>query len=187
MRAAIWAALVLSLPAAASADSRALVAELNADLAAHPSATAVLQKWCADRHLADPPVIVAERQLGHDKPATTDIRALLHAAPGEAIRYRRVALACGGRVLSNADNWYRPGQLTTAMNAELDSTDHPFGPVVKALNFHRQTLESKVLVAPNAARVPAEIIRNKALLETPDGTPFSLVVETYTSEAVGAR
>jgi chorismate-pyruvate lyase len=187
MRAVAWAAVMLWLQSAAIADPRTLVAELNADLAAHPSATAVLQQWCAHRHLADPPVIVAERRTGQDKPATAEIRALLQAAPGEAIRYRRVALACGGRVLSNADNWYRPGQLTTAMNAELVGTDHPFGAVVKALNFHRQALQGKVLVGRHATRVPAEIIRNEALLETPDGTPFSLVVETYSSEAVADR
>jgi hypothetical protein len=90
-----------------------------------------------------------------------------------------VALACGGRVLSRADNWYRPGQLTPAMNEELDTTDHPFGAVVRSLAFHRESLEAKVLMRPGAAKVPTEIIRNKALLERPDGAPFSLVVETY--------
>lgn len=191
MKTAIWAAAALSAGAAAQAlaspvgpDVRALVARLNTELATHPSATAVLQQWCADRYLAYPPVIVAERQAGQDKPATTEIRALLHAAPGETIRYRRVALACGAWVLSRADNWYRPGQLTAAMNTELDTTDHPFGAVVRPLNFHRQALESKVLLAPDATHVPAEIIRNKALLETPGGVPFSVVVETYSSAAL---
>ena len=183
MRVSVWAAIALCLPGAAMAapspDAQALVAQLNADLAANPSATAVLQQWCADRELADPPVIVAERQAGRDKPAAAAVRALLRAAPGEAIRYRRVALACGRRVLSRADNWYRPAQLTAAMNTELDTTDHPFGAVVHPLNFHREALDRKVLARPDAVCVPAEIIRNKALLETPDGIPFSLVVETY--------
>lgn len=184
MRFGIWLVAALCLPTAAVAatplaDAQALVAQLNADLAANPSATAVLQQWCADRELADPPAIVAERLPSRDKPATGAIRALLHAAPDEAIRYRRVALLCGRRVLSRADNWYRPGQLTTAMNTELDTTDQPFGVVAHPLNFHREAIEGKVLVRPDAARIPPEIIRNKALLETLDGTPFSLVVETY--------
>jgi len=188
VRVGVWAAIALWAPSATAAPlagAQALVGQLDTDLAAHPSATAVLRQWCADRHLADPPTIVAQRRVGDDKPATAAIRAQLHAAPDEPIRYRRVALACGRRVLSRADNWYRPGQLTAAMNAELDTTNHPFGAVVKSLNFHRQALESKVLMRPDATSIPAEIIRNKALLETPDGTPFSLVVETYSSAALG--
>jgi hypothetical protein len=156
------------------------IVALEADLASRPSATETLQRWCAARRLADPPVIVARLASGPGKPADAQVRALLHATPGEPIRYRRVALACGGRVLSNADNWYRPGQLTAAMNRELDATDHPFGAVVKPLGFHRQTLDARVLVPPGARALPADVIRNRALLETPDGTPFSLVVETYT-------
>lgn len=175
-------AAIVAVPAQAapSSDARQQIASLEADLASRPSATETLQRWCAARHLADPPVIAAHLALGPGKSADAEVRALLHAAPGEPIRYRRAALACGAHVLSNADNWYRPGQLTDAMNHELDTTDHPFGAVVKPLGFHRQTLDAQVLVPPGAGAVPAAVIRNRALLETADGTPFSLVVETYT-------
>jgi hypothetical protein len=168
------------------ADSKAwrLVGQLNADLLSHDSATATLQRWCADRHLADPPTIVAHRVLSQDKPAAAEVRALLHAAPGEPIRYRRVALACGAHVLSNADNWYCPGALTAAMNAELDTTDHPFGAVVKPLGFHRHTLSAVVLMSPSDRSPPDAVIRHKAVLETPDGAPFSLVIETYTKDVL---
>ncbi|HEY1750864.1 MAG TPA: hypothetical protein VGG29_06355 [Caulobacteraceae bacterium] len=192
MKSGAWAGLLLALCAAGLGaragtrlapptvgDAQALTARLAADLAAEPSATAVLQRWCARQSLADPPRIVAKRDLAHDKPATAAVRGLLRAAPDEPIRYRKVALACGRHLLSRADNWYRPDRLTAQMNAELDSTDHPFGAVVRPLDFHRESLEAKVLLQPGALRVPAAIIRNKALLETPDGTPFSLVVETY--------
>ena len=104
----------------------------------------------------------------------------MHAAPGEPIRYRRVALACGEVVLSNADNWYRPGALTWAMNNELDTTDHPFGAVVKPLAFHRRTLSVAILISAEDRRPPAAVLRHQAVLETPDGAPFSLVIETYT-------
>jgi hypothetical protein len=158
-----------------------LVEALNADLLSHDNATETLRRWCAGRHLADPPTIVARRLLGQDKPADAEVRRLLRASPLEPIRYRHVALACGDQVLSNADNWYRSGALTAAMNAELDTTNHPFGAVVKSLGFHRQTLSAKVLMSPRARRPPAAVIRHEALLETPDGAPFSLVVETYTA------
>jgi hypothetical protein len=153
---------------------------LNADLLSHDSATATLQRWCAGRHMADPARIVAHRVSGEDRPADAEVRRRLHAAPGEAIRYRRVALACGEHVLSNADNWYRPGALTAQMNAELDATDHPFGAVVGPLGFRRRTLSAAILIAPSARRVPAALIRHRAVLQTPNGRPFSLVVETYT-------
>ena len=179
--AALALALSVGLARAGPAmpEARRLVAQLNSDLLSHDNATETLQRWCAARHLADPPTIVAHRVLGRDKPADAEVRRLLHAAPGEAIRYRRVALACGDHVLSNADNWYRPGALTAAMNAELDATDHPFGAVVKPLAFHRRTLSAEVLISAAERRPPAAVIRHKAVLETPDGMPFSLVVETY--------
>jgi len=158
-----------------------LVETLNADLLSHDSATETLRRWCATRHLADPPTMVARRVLGQDKPADAEVRMLLRVSPGEPVRYRRVALACGDYVLSNADNWYRPAALTAAMNAELDTTDHPFGAVVKPLGFHRRTLSAKVLMSPRDHHAPAAVIRHQAVLEAPDGAPFSLVVETYTA------
>jgi hypothetical protein len=185
------ALLALAAPAALAdarlAGARSLVVALEADLLSHASATETLQRWCAARHLADPATIVAERVTGANKPADAEVRALLRAAPGEPIRYRRVALACGGHVLSNADNWYRPAALTEAMNRELDATDHPFGLVVKPLGFHRETLDATVLMAQATRDVPANVIRNRAVLETPDGTPFSLVVETYTRAVLDDR
>ncbi len=168
---------MLSVAAAPAPDARRLVRQLNAALLARASASAVLQHWCAQRRLANPPVIVARRVAGADKPADMRVRRLLHAAPGEPIGYRRVALACGRHVLSVADNWYRPDELTPAMNAELAATDHPFGIVVQSLRFHRVRLAARVLNGPHRDGV----IRQRAVLETPGGTPFSYVVETYTA------
>ena len=181
--AAVALALMLSVGVAsaepAMPEARQLVAELNADLLSHDSATETLQRWCAARHLADPATIVAHRVLGEDKPASAEVRMLLHAAPGEPIRYRRVALVCGDHVLSNADNWYRPGALTASMNAELNASDHPFGAVVRPLGFHRRTLSAAILISAKDRRPPAAVIRHEAVLEMPDGAPFSLVIETY--------
>ncbi|HXQ13464.1 MAG TPA: hypothetical protein VN814_02440 [Caulobacteraceae bacterium] len=170
----------VAAPADAPASATAQVKALNADLLSHDSATGTLQRWCAARHLADPATIVAHRILGEDKPATATVRRLLHAAPGEPVRYRRVALACGDHVLSNADNWYRPGVLTAAMNAELEATDHPFGAVARPLGFHRRTLSVAILISARERRPRAAVLRHEAFLETPDGAPFSLVIETYT-------
>lgn len=185
----VAAALLLALASPVRADptlaeARRLAVQLNAELLSHDSATATLQRWCAARHLADPAAIVAHRMTGEVKPADAKVRRLLRAAPGEDLRYRHVALACGDHVLSSADNWYRPGALTAAMNAELEATDHPFGAVVKPLGFHRRTLSAAILISARDRRIPAALIRHRAVLETPDGTPFSLVVETYSREAL---
>jgi hypothetical protein len=148
------------------------------------SATEVLRGWCAERHLADPPVIRAERDRSADKPADAGVRALLGAAPGEPIRYRRVRLTCGARVLSEADNWYRPGRLTAEMNRQLDQTDTPFGAVVKPLSFHRRTLGVEHLYDPRKGTsvLPHTLVRYRALLLDQKNSPFSLVVESYTDE-----
>jgi len=155
----------------ASGPSPAL-ARLKADLAGPESATQVLTRWCGELHLAAPARIRAVR-VHQDKPATQWIRQTLHAGRGEHLRYRRVQLMCGAHIFSEADNWYRPTRLTAAMNRILDTTDRSFGAVVRPLNFHRRTLSRK---SDTDAMTP---LRLTAVLETPDGAPFSLVVENY--------
>ncbi|HLZ83556.1 MAG TPA: hypothetical protein VKQ54_08305 [Caulobacteraceae bacterium] len=176
--------IMLAILALAQAGVARDLADFEARLDKGGSATEVLRGWCAERHLADPPVIKAERDRSVDKPADADVRALLGAAPGEAIRYRRVRLACGARVLSEADNWYRPGRLTAEMNRRLDQTDTPFGAVVKPLGFHRRTLGVERPFDPKTgtAALPHTLVRYRALLLDPKETPFSLVVESYTAE-----
>jgi hypothetical protein len=148
---------------------------LKADLLGKDSATQVLTHWCAALQLAMPPLIHAERVRGQDRAADAQVRRLLKAAPGEPIRYRRVRLMCGSHVLSNADNWYLPSRLTPAMNQALDDSDVPFGTVVRPLDFHRTTIEARTLEGQT-------ILRVRAVLSTPDDTPFSLVVENYTPD-----
>lgn len=176
----------------------AQIQQLNADLLSHDSATATLQHWCDTHGNAAGARIAAVRVRGQDKPADAEIRAALGAGPDEPLAYRRVRLACGARVLSQADNWYRPERLTPEMNRLLAETDTPFGVVVKALDYRRRTLSAEVLWRPlpqdwetlprpvdvpgAALAIPRELLRHRAVLATPDGTPLSLVAETYTDE-----
>jgi chorismate-pyruvate lyase len=162
-------ALLLAAPASAA---DAALSRLKTDLAGRESATQVLTRWCGDLHLATPAQIRAVR-VHQDKPATPWVRKALQVKPGERLHYRRVQLMCGAHILSEADNWYRPAHLTGAMNHILDTTDQSFGAVVRPLDFHRRTL-SRVDNAD--AKTP---LRLTAVLETPDGAPFSLVVENY--------
>lgn len=173
------------------AAASAVLDRFETALDSRDSATVTLGQWCADHHLADPPKIVAVRDHEPGAPAPVEVRAALHAAPDEPVRYRRVALACGTHVLSEADNWYRPAALTAEMNRVLDETDTPFGLVVKPLDYRRMTLGVERLFDPahqparadGALAVPHAVLRHRAVL-TAAGEPFSLVVETYTSEVL---
>ena len=181
-------------------EALALLETLNADLLAHDSATLTLERWCGDHILADPARIVAERVSGADKPASAEVRAALDVKPDEPVSYRRVRLKCGDHVLSEADNWYVPARLTPEMNHVLETTDTPFGKAVAALHFRRHTLSANLLWRPlpkgwdmgtapasdeaGALKIPDHVLEHRAVLSTPDGAPFSEVVETYTSEVL---
>jgi chorismate-pyruvate lyase len=205
----LLALLLWLLPAAAQPAPEAYMARLeaalllqtlNADLLGHDSATLTLQRWCDAHRLASPARIVAERVRGVQQAPTEEQRRQLRVTPTEEVRYRRVKLLCGAVVLSEADNWYVPSRLTSEINQRLDTTDTPFGVAVQGLHFQRHTLSAEVLwqllppeweMQPPAATgaagqlcVPAQVLRHRALLALPDGTPFSEVVETYTGEAL---
>ncbi|MGC1304754.1 MAG: hypothetical protein WA840_20480 [Caulobacteraceae bacterium] len=180
-------------------EALALLQSLNADLLSHDSATLTLDRWCEAHGLASPAKIVAERVHGVDKPASPEQRRLLAVGDGDSIRYRRVRLSCGGHVLSEADNWYVPSRLTPDMNHQLDTSDVAFGRAVQALHFQRHTLSAELLWSPLPAgwemgapappagsrlAIPEHVLQHRAVLTLPDGTPFSEVVETYTSEVL---
>ena len=177
-----------------------LLQTLNADLLSHDSATLTLERWCEAHHLASPARITAERvPTGEESPTPTQ-RQELRVTPADQVRYRRVRLRCGTTVLSEADNWYVPARLTPEMNRLLETTDTSFGLVVKSLHFQRHTISSEVLwqflppgweMEPSSVKdgtselcFPAQVLQHRALLALPDGTPFSEVVETYTSNVL---
>lgn len=179
----------------------ALVQSLNAELLSNASATLTLDRWCAAHGLApEGAKIVAERVTGQDKPADAAMRGVLKVGPDEEVKYRRVRLRCGERVLSEADNWYVPALLTEDMNRQLDTTDTSFGRVVQPLSFRRQTLSAKLLWQPLPAgwemgaaappagaaplAVPPFVLEHRAVLSLPDGRPFSALVESYTGEVL---
>jgi chorismate-pyruvate lyase len=182
-------------------EALALLETLNADLLSHDSATLTLDRWCESHKMASSAKIVAELVHGSEKEPTEEVRTLLGVGAAEPVRYRRVRLHCGEHVLSEADNWYVPARLTPDMNHVLETTDTSFGRAVQALHFQRHTLSAQLLWsplpqgwemgaelrAPASARplqIPPQTIEHRAVLSVPDGTPFSVVVETYTSEVL---
>ena len=181
----------------------AVIETLNADLLASSSATTTLEAWCGEHHMASPARLTAERVRGADKEVTGAQRRLLQVGADEVVKYRRVELACGGQVLSEADNWYVPGRLTDEMNRTLETTDTPFGRAVAGLHPVRQTLSAEMLWSPlpvgwdltvghpalsdgsgRPLTIPDSLFRHTALLYDEQRRPFSLVVETYTAEVL---
>lgn len=184
---------------AARAQVAALLRTLNADLLSHDSATLTLERWCADHGMA-PARVTAQRVEGPDKAIPSDLRDMLELNPRETLSYRRVLLTCGDFVLSEADNWYVPQRLSTAMNTLLDESDMPFGKVVHALGFHRETLGAEMLWSPLDAgaitgdegksqaagtlAIPRDLLRHCALLSDATERPFSVLIETYTHQVL---
>jgi len=151
--------------------------EFERTLAAQDSATAALTQWCERQDLARPPRISAALVAEGIAPPP-DLPRLLDLPAGAAPGYRHVRLSCGGKVLSDAHNWYVPARLPPAMNEVLRTTDTPFGKAVQALKFRRERLDSR---RGRAGPCPAgTILSHRALLRLPDGAPLALVVECYT-------
>src|SRR5262249_28340793 len=117
----------------------------------HDSATVTLEHWCAAHRMAEPARIVAQRDAGAARDLPDEAREKLGLAHDEPVRYRRVKLACGTHVLSEADNWYVPARLTPKRNRAWDESDEPFGKVVRALGFTRRTFAAERLWSPLAA------------------------------------
>ncbi|HEX8620170.1 MAG TPA: hypothetical protein VF911_21500, partial [Thermoanaerobaculia bacterium] len=173
----------------------ALLQTVNGEILAASSATATLERWCREHRMAAQPAIVAQRVPGVDKAPSDDQLQRLGVSDRSAVKYRRVRLQCGAHTFSEADNWYVPARLTPEMNQLLDTSDVPFGKVVRELMPYRRTLEARLLWSPlpalwelqrrrvGAGRgslvIPKEVLVHTAVLYTADHQPFSLVVETY--------
>jgi chorismate-pyruvate lyase len=132
----------------ARVEATALIETLNAELLSNPSATLTLERWCGSHRLAAEPKISAHLVRGEDQQIAPEDRQRLAITADEPVRYRRVQLFCGDKLLSEADNWYVPGRLTPEMKRLLDQTDTPFGRAVKDLEFQRQTLKAASLWRP---------------------------------------
>jgi chorismate-pyruvate lyase len=179
-------------------EALALVETLNATLLGARSATFTLDKWCADHKLSAETKVRARLIRGVDKPISDEQRRRLQIDHNEPVKYRHVELACGDRVLSEADNWYVPSRLTPEMDRLLETTDTPFGRAVAGLKPFRQTFAVEVLWRPledgweqrplpadhpqQALPIPPRLFEHRALLYTPDLKPISEVDEIYTDE-----
>lgn len=162
----------------APVEAFALMQTLNGELLASRSATETLEKWCGDHRLAAEARVVAHLVRGVDTPVDAGQRRRLQAGAADPVKYRRVQLQCGSRVLSEADNWYVPSRLTPDMNRLLETTETPFGAVVRPLEPYRQTLAVTMLWS-GGLPVPEALFAHRTVVYTRAGVPFSEVYEVY--------
>jgi hypothetical protein len=172
----------------------ALVEKLREDLLTTRSSTLTLEAWCRDHRLAKDPTIVADVVKSVAKKPSAAQRTRLQISPKDEVKYRRVRLRCGERVLAEADNWYLAGRLTPEMNRLLETTDTPFGKVVAPLEPYRKTFDSQMLWSPvpgpwqlgpdvtsngGTLAIPSSLFEDRAVLFTREQQPFSEVYEVY--------
>jgi chorismate-pyruvate lyase len=185
---------IAARPSPASAPTRrdhalALLRMLNARLLASHSATSTLEQWRRERPSAGDAAIRARRVAGVDRPASAAQRERLEVGPRERVVYRRVELACGERVLCEAENWYVPSRLTAEIREILANSDTPFGRAVTDLNPVRETFAVEIFWPPDDAGaalpdadIPWRLFQHRALVYRPGRVPFAEVNETYTNE-----
>ena len=175
----------------------ALVEQLNGALLASRSATLTLEDWCGRHGLAQEPRLIARQILSVRRSASAETLARLAVRDQAELGYRHVELSCGGHVLSEADNWYVKTRLTAEMNAQLETSQTPFGKVVLPLAPTRRTLSVERLWSPlppdfatsEAPPPPAPprphiLFRHRAVLTAASGQPIAEVEENYTEEAL---
>lgn len=162
------------------------LADFEAVLRRHDSATLALEEWCAIRGLADDRArVTAQTVKDAENHPPTNIANMLAIGPHDSFAMRNVRLSCGATVLSVAWNWYVPARLTPQMNEALRATHEPFGKVVASLGFRRVPLST---VAGPAENCPADTIStHRAMLVLPDGQPLAYLVECYTAANLATR
>jgi chorismate-pyruvate lyase len=152
-----------------------LLPALHAALLASHSATEVLERFFGAP-------VMALRLPGAPLPPTQEQRGRLLLATSEPWAHRRVALSSRGRTLSHADLWYVPGRLDAAMVEALETTDRPFGHVVRPLMPHRTTLSACLSEAGSSEAVGLE---HRALLTVAAGAGRLPIAEVHERYCIG--
>ncbi|MCH4152316.1 MAG: hypothetical protein LKF30_10280 [Sphingobium sp.] len=159
---------------------RTALDRFDARLRASGSATRTLEAWMAEHHGSGGVQLGAHVRALVASKADAAIMRRLGVEDWRAVRYRRVWLASGGRVLSVAENWYVPARLDSGMASQLADGRTPFGAVIAPLEPRRETLGAVRLWDGVGGPPPAALLRHHALVHAGDGAPLCEVSEVYT-------
>jgi hypothetical protein len=116
----------------------AVVEDLQRQLEASNSATAILDLWCTVHGMAPSGAVVAEKLSDGTRTAPLTVRELLRIGPNEPLGFRHVRLRCREHLLSEAMLWYVPSRLPPSINLQLGQSNMPFGRAVAPLGIRRQ-------------------------------------------------
>jgi chorismate-pyruvate lyase len=116
-------------------------------------------------------VSLTVRRLADPKPPPTPNR--LTVGNTEVLRHRRVELLAGDRIVSKAELWWVPDRLPGQLVEVLETTDIPFGRVMRPLGLKRWVFCARFSADPEVA------LEHRALLSRPGGLPVAEVLESY--------
>lgn len=164
---------------------RSALDRFDAQLRASHSATQTLESWLAERRGEAGVTLMAHVRAVSAPGADAAIMRRLGVEHWAEVRYRRVWLACRGRVMSVAENWYVAARLGEGMADALASGATPFGAVIAPLSPTRETFSAETLWAGEGSRLPSALLRHHALVRAGEGAPLCEVREVYTRNILG--
>jgi chorismate-pyruvate lyase len=150
------------------------------------SATEELERWCGERAIGDGRIVaLCSRNAVCEICDDESLEALYPQDVRGQTKFRSVRLATAGIVLVEALNWYFPDRLTLEMCDSLESTNIPFGHVVKPLRPKRRTFlvrrctpeqmyGTKVTIDPTAIA-----FEHRAILYGEGDAPLAVVHERF--------
>jgi len=150
------------------------------------SATEELEQWCSERGIGDGRIVALCAR--HAAPEICDDESLEELYPGDVrgqTKFRSVQLVTAGIVVVEALNWYFPDRLTLEMRETLETTNIPFGRVVKPLKPKRRTFlvrrcAPEQIYGTKAPTDPAAIaFEHRAVLYGEGDAPLAVVHERF--------
>jgi hypothetical protein len=135
--------------------------------------TNMLIAWLAERDGTSKATLLARVRAIVTPGISPAILSRLGVENHSEVRYRRVWLTQGGKVMSIAENWYVGARLTGDMEAVLADSGTPFGAVIAPLAPMRETLHAERLWGGEeetaSVRLPGAVLRHDALVHAGDG------------------
>jgi chorismate-pyruvate lyase len=148
-------------------ETRATLWSLHQALLTADSATSVLESFFGT---------VSVIRLDQPPSINEGLEERLRLAPGDDLRHRVVRLMAGEKLVSEAELWFVANRLPAERVQRLESSDTPFGRIMRPLGLKRVVLMARICRPGEAGA-----LLHRALLAAPGGVPVAEVFELYAS------